>query len=772
MKDEPAVAYEGGVSGIPGTKPAKGKKFAAKSDAVAKYRGYLRNKQNKAIAKAGVDATKYRYTDAVSGFAADLSVAEATALSKDASVLAVTQDEVYQLDTNASPEFLGLTGANGVWDQLGGTTDTRKGAGAGTVVGIIDSGIWPENPSFAGDGFPAPQDWNGGCMRGPHFNPNKLCNNKLIGAKYFLEGFGKKNLAKYEWVSPRDADGHGTHTASTAAGNDGVDAVIEGRNFGQIAGMAPQAHIAAYKVCWDGKDGAGCSAPTPWLPSTRPSPTVSTYNFSISGTSNNYLDAVELAFMNAAKPASSWPRRPATAAHRVDDEPPVAVADDRGGLHAHDLEKTLETGDGQRFIGSSIITDLPTQTPMVLRDAMRRPVGTDALLCAPNRSTPPRLPEARGLRPRRLRPRGEVDRGQARRRCRHGAGQPVEGSLDTDLHAVPRCTCRTSDRAAVRAYAATTGPTGADPRQPTPASTTRSRDRGLLQPRSVPGRRWRHPQAGHLGPRCRRPPRRTRRGTRPQLRLPLGDLDVVAAHRRPRCAAHRRSPTWSPMAMKSAMMTTARDHASAHDVFATGAGFVKPREFLDPGLVYDADQDDWWCVPRRPGRHVLRRLARLRHPDRRLGPQPGVHRDRLARRQADSDADGHQRRLDEATYTASVSGLDGVATVVTPSSLTVAPGQSKTFTVEFTRSTAPFNSYAQGHLTWSDGGAHSVRSPIAVRPVAAAVPAEVTVQNGQSTTVNVVSGFSGTMTTQVKGLTAGTVTPQTAQNTGGPSRPG
>lgn len=771
MKDEPAVAYEGGVSGIPATKPAKGEKFAAKSDAVAKYRGHLKNKQDKAIAEAGVDATKYRYTDAISGFAADLSVAEATALSKDADVLAVTEDELYQLDTNASPDFLGLTGPTGVWNQLGGTTDTTDGAGAGTVVGIIDSGIWPENPSFSGAGFPAPQDWNGECVRGAHFNPNKLCNNKLIGAKYFLEGFGKKNLAKYEWVSPRDADGHGTHTASTAAGNDGVNAVIEGRDFGQISGMAPQAHVAAYKVCWDGKDGAGgCfGSDSAAAIDAAISDGVDVLNFSISGTSNNYLDAVELGFMYAADAgifvaASSGNSGPTAS---TTNHPSPWLTTVAASTHAI-YEKTLLTGDGQRFIGSSITTGLPTQTPMVLSDAIAAPGGTDALLCAPNSLDP-----AKAAGKLVVCDRGVYDRVAKSAEVKRAGGvgmvlvNAVEGSLDNDLHAVPTVHLSHIHRPAVRAYAATTGPTGAI-LDTNVGSTTKVPE--------IAGFSSRGPSLGAGGdilkPDVSAPGVGVLAAYSPRA---LGrDFDFLSgtSMSSPHIAGLGAlltdgHPEWSPMAMKSAMMTTARDHASPTSVFATGAGFVEPRKFLDPGLVYDADQDDWWAFLAGQGVRFSDGTPVSGNPiDASDLNQASIAIGSLAGKQSVTRTVTNVSGT-TATYTAGVSGLSGIDTVVTPSTLTVAPGQSATFTVEFTRSTAPFNQYAQGHLTWTDGGTHSVRSPVAVRPVAAAVPAEVTVQNGQSTTVDVVSGFSGTMSTQVKGLTAGTVTSQTAQNTGG-----
>ncbi len=773
MKDDPAVAYTGGVEGIPATKPAKGEKFKGKSGAVAQYRAHLKGKQDKAIAQAGVGATTYRYTDTLSGFAADLSAAEATALSKDASVLAVTQDEVYQLDTNVSPEFLGLTGTGGVWEQLGGLKNPQKGAGAGVVVGIIDSGIWPENPSFSGTGFTPPKDWNGICQTGESF-PASKCNNKLIGAQYFVDGFGKDNIADYETLSPRDADGHGTHTASTAAGNNGVNAVIEGQNFGQISGMAPMASISAYKVCWDGADGGGgCfGSDSAKAIDTAVADGVDVLNFSISGTSNNYLDAVELAFMRAADAgvfvaASSGNSGPTAS---TTNHPSPWLTTVAASTHAI-YEQTLLTGDNQRFIGSSITEPLPTQTPMVLSEEIAA-AGADpaaAALCFPDS-----LDATKAAGKLVVCDRGVIARVDKSDTVNAAGGvgmvlvNTTPSSLDTDLHRIPTVHLQNTDRDAVRAYATTTSPTGAILADNTGSTT---------QVPEVAGFSSRGPSLGAGGDILK-----------PDISAP--GVGVLAAYSprgggrdfdflsgtsmsSPHIAglgalltdAH---PDWSPMAIKSAMMTTARDHVSAasNNLFAGGAGFVEPRRFLAPGLVYDANQDDWWAflagqgVTFNDGTPVSDTKLDASNLN-----QASIAIGSLAGKQAVTRTVTNVGTK-TATYSSAVSGLAGVDAKVTPSRLTLKKGQSGTFTVEFTRTTAAFGQYAQGHLTWSNGSS-TVRSPMAVRPVPAAAPAEVSVTEGQETTVDVVSGFAGTMSTQVKGLTAGTVTTHTAQNTNG-----
>src|SRR5215468_8270457 len=117
------------------------------------------------------------------------------------------------------------------------------------IIGMLDTGVWPEHPSFSdrtgqnSTGVEGKLDyhqipgWHGKCVPGEDFNASD-CNQKLIGCQYFVEGFGVANLAETEFLSCRDAVGHGTHTASTAGGNHGVAASIEGIALGAVSGIA------------------------------------------------------------------------------------------------------------------------------------------------------------------------------------------------------------------------------------------------------------------------------------------------------------------------------------------------------------------------------------------------------------------------------------------------------------------------------------------------------------------------------------------------------
>lgn len=111
---------------------------------------------------------------------------------------------------------------------------------------------------------PFPSTWKGKCVKGEMFNPEEACNRKLIGARYYIEGFEKyygslNNSGNPEYRSPRDFLGHGTHTASTAVGSIVKNASFLGLGQGITRGGAPRARLAVYKACW-GKDYVGqCS---------------------------------------------------------------------------------------------------------------------------------------------------------------------------------------------------------------------------------------------------------------------------------------------------------------------------------------------------------------------------------------------------------------------------------------------------------------------------------------------------------------------------------
>jgi subtilisin family serine protease len=146
MEGAPVVAYEGDEAGYEATKPGKGGKINPNSAHVRKYEKFLESKHNASLeaSGAGVEAKVHDYTIALNGYSAILTEEEAKAIGAQPGVVKVLEDEMRQPTTDSSPTFLGLNVESGAWD---------KGYdGEGVVVGIIDSGIWPEHASFADDG--------------------------------------------------------------------------------------------------------------------------------------------------------------------------------------------------------------------------------------------------------------------------------------------------------------------------------------------------------------------------------------------------------------------------------------------------------------------------------------------------------------------------------------------------------------------------------------------------------------------------------------------
>ncbi|XBH64856.1 hypothetical protein VPH35_118545 [Triticum aestivum] len=146
----------------------------------------------------------------------------------------------------------------------GGGAPRQQNASNGAtdvVIGVIDTGVYPEDrASFAADPSlpPPPSKFRGGCVSGPSFNGSALCNNKLVGAKFFHSGLeaARGRALSEDLESPLDTNGHGIHTASTAAGSAVADAAFFDYARGNAVGMAPGARIAVYKACWE----EGCAS--------------------------------------------------------------------------------------------------------------------------------------------------------------------------------------------------------------------------------------------------------------------------------------------------------------------------------------------------------------------------------------------------------------------------------------------------------------------------------------------------------------------------------
>jgi uncharacterized repeat protein (TIGR01451 family) len=253
LADAPLASYAGGLPGLAPTSPkiTGAARLNPAAPASQRYLAYLDARQRDFAARAAAAIPQARvlarYRFVIGGAAMVLPERDIPRLAALPGVVRVLPDEVRYADTDRSPEFIG---ADVIWRALAADPNLGDG-GEGVIVGVIDTGIWPEHPSFADDGsYPAPPArWHGTCEPPHDESPPIACNHKLIGARESLATYrsiyGKQNG---EFDSARDNAGHGTHTASTAAGNAGVQATIGGVPRGTISGIAPRAYVAAYKA--------------------------------------------------------------------------------------------------------------------------------------------------------------------------------------------------------------------------------------------------------------------------------------------------------------------------------------------------------------------------------------------------------------------------------------------------------------------------------------------------------------------------------------------
>lgn len=186
----------------------------------------------------------YTYTSSVHGFSASLTESELEALKKSPGYISSTRDRQMKVHTTHTSEFLGLSPSSGAWPAAN--------YGEDIIIGLVDTGIWPESESFSDEGMTeVPSRWKGKCEPAGTKFSSSMCNKKLIGAQYYSKGLLANNPEiKIPMNSTRDTDGHGTHTASTAAGNYVNGASFFGYANGTSSGMAPRARIAMYKAIW------------------------------------------------------------------------------------------------------------------------------------------------------------------------------------------------------------------------------------------------------------------------------------------------------------------------------------------------------------------------------------------------------------------------------------------------------------------------------------------------------------------------------------------
>ncbi|OAY46704.1 subtilisin-like protease SBT2.6 [Manihot esculenta] len=251
MDEEPVMSYRGGVPGFEPIVVDSDEKIDTTSELVTSYARHLEKKHDMLLDSLfdhGTYKKLYSYRHLINGFAVHISPEQAEILRRASGVKSLERDWKVRRLTTHTPQFLGLP--TGVWPTGGGFDR----AGENIVIGFVDSGIYPHHPSFATyntDPYEPHPKYRGKCEVDPH-SKKSFCNGKIIGAQHFAEAAiaaGAFNPS-IDFASPLDGDGHGSHTAAIAAGNNGIPVRMHGHEFGKASGMAPRARIAVYKALY------------------------------------------------------------------------------------------------------------------------------------------------------------------------------------------------------------------------------------------------------------------------------------------------------------------------------------------------------------------------------------------------------------------------------------------------------------------------------------------------------------------------------------------
>jgi subtilisin family serine protease len=714
LDDEPVASYDGGVPGFPATSArATGRPFNPNSAASTRYRAHLRQQQaafeRAAKAAAPSSSVTARYDLVLGGVAMRVRRDEVVSLATLPGVTAVLPDRLEQLQTDASPAFIG---AGALWSSLGG----QSKAGEGVVVGVLDSGVWPEHPSFSdpdplGKAYAAPPppasgsracEFSGGGNPGAPFT----CNNKLIGADRFMATYDAvAGLLPAEFTSARDDNGHGSHTASTAAGNRGVAASILGLSRGVVSGIAPRAHVMAYKVCGD----RGCyQSDSVAAVQKAVVDRVDVINFSISGGSTPYSDAVELAFRdayNAGIFVSASAGNSGPGADTVEHRGPwvTTVAASTSNRHFRSTVQ-LSSPDGATLslTGSSVTPGIPSATPVVLATA----VGSNALCTTPipAGAAAGKIVVCQRGPNRVLKSKVVADGG--------GAGMLLYNATRlnefTDNHWVPTVHLENTAGASLLAFLAEHAGVSASWPNPTAQAvqgdvmTVFSSRGGAGQTLGVSKPDVTAPGLQILA--ANTPAPATSVGGPPgQLFQSIAGTSMSSPHVAGGAAlVAALHPAWTPGQIKSALMTTAtpdvigNDGVSPTTPFDRGSGRIRLNKAGDPGATFDESGADYAALGDE--------LWKANYPSLYVPSMPG---------KITAQRTLHNETSKAATWRLSVSAPSDLKVTV-PSTLTLPAAGDATFAIAVDGSGLADGQVRHAQVTLSDTPGHRLVFPITV----------------------------------------------------------
>ncbi|CAI0451708.1 unnamed protein product [Linum tenue] len=682
----------------------------------------------------------YTYSTLIHGFSTRLSAEEAESLEKQPGVLSVTPETIYELHTTRTPKFLGLEQSEALPLLLASESVSE------VIVGVLDTGAWPELESFNDKGLgPVPSSWKGTCEVGKNFDSTK-CNKKLIGARYFLKGVESK--------SPRDDDGHGSHTSTTTAGSVVSGANLFGFASGSARGMAPLARVAIYKVCWLG----GCFG-SDILAAMEKAVEDGVHVMSMSiggGVSDYYRDTVAIGAFSAAAggvfvSCSAGNGGPSQGS--LSNVAPWITTVGAGTLD-RSFPAYVSLGNGRNFTGTSLYSGKPLTNmlvPLVNAVNASDDPSSSGNLCLSDSLVAEKVAGKivicdRGGSSR-------VQKGLEVKRA-GGVGMILANTelngeeLVADAHLLPSSAVGEKSGDEIKAYAAS------DPKatativsggthvgvEPSPVvAAFSSRGPNLVTPEIL--------KPDVIGPGVNilagwtvaNDTRNVSFNIISGTSMSCPHVSGLAALIK---AAHQ---DWSPAAIRSALMTTAytayktgstiQDLATgrAATPFDYGAGHVNPIAALDPGLVYDATAEDYFaflCALNYTSELIKRATNKAFTCDSSkkysLGDlnYPSFS---LALDTASGIGGGSGGAATVVKYSRTLTNVGSPGTYkvelasetravkmsVEPSTLTFGQEkEKKSYTVTFTATSMPSGTTSFAHLEWSDGK-HVVHSPIA-----------------------------------------------------------
>ncbi|KAL0534464.1 hypothetical protein IC582_028755 [Cucumis melo] len=699
------------------------------------------------------DAIFYSYKKNINGFAAIMDEEEATQLAKHPEVAAVLLNKAKKLHTTHSWEFMHLE-KNGVIPPS--SAWRRAKSGKDVIIGNLDTGVWGESKSFGEHGIvgAVPSKWKGGCT---DKTPDGVsCNRKLIGAKYFNKGFlaylNSQNLTASVINSTRDYDGHGSHTLSTAGGSYVSGASVFGLGVGTAKGGSPKARVASYKVCWPLEDGGCFEADIAEAFDHAIHDRVDVLSLSLGGEPADYYDdGIAIAAFHAVKkgiPVVCSAGNSGPAAQTVSNTAPWILTVGASTLD-REFQAPVELQNGHSYMGSSLSKGLKGDKlyPLITGAEAKAKNATAevAMLCKPKTLDHSKVKGKilvclRGDTAR-------VDKGE--QAALAGAvgmilcNDKLSGfETIADPHVLPASHINYDDGQAVFSYIKSTKnpmgslipPSAKVNTKPAPSMAAfSSRGPNLISPEIIkpdvtaPGVNIIAAFSEAVSPTGepfdnRTVPFITMSGTSmscPHVSGLVGLLRTLHPH-------------WSPSAIKSAIMTSARirdntkkpmldggspDLAPATP-FAYGSGHIRPTGAIDPGLVYDLSPNDYLeflCASGYNEKTIQAfsdgpfkcpasaSILNFNYPS--IGVQNLTGSVTLTRKLKNVSTPG--------VYKARVMHPNGVKVLVKPKVLKFERvGEEKSFELIITGD-VPENQVVDGVLIWTDGK-HFVRSPIVV----------------------------------------------------------